>query len=191
MNLTVEEIRLTLQRQPDQSAVAPDQHKRQAAVLVPLYQENQVWNLLFTRRTNTVADHKGQVSFPGGSAENHDQTIEATALREAWEEIGLPFESVSILGRLKQVVSSSNYLITPIVGFIHWPFQIKISEDEVSRVFSIPLDWLANPLHHEHRPYFHKNGESEIEIFYQPYQGETVWGITASITEYFLGLICP
>lgn len=168
---------------------------RPAAVLIPLFNSNQeekkhhVWHVLMTRRTNTVADHQGQVAFPGGGAEPTDASPEMTALREAQEEIGLDPTQVRILGKMNSLWTISNYMVTPIVGVIPWPFPIVLEEVEVSRVFSIPLDWLAEQEHHEVRyraiptPYAEILGrEFHPVIYFQPYQEELLWGVSAEIT---------
>jgi len=85
-----------------------------AAVLIPLYQEDGDWKLLFTRRTDSVDIHAGQVSFPGGQIENADASIVATALREAQEEIGLNPEDVETLGQLNPLFTVTQFLATPI-----------------------------------------------------------------------------
>ncbi|HEX7972912.1 MAG TPA: CoA pyrophosphatase [Anaerolineales bacterium] len=108
---------------------------------------------------------------------------ETTALREAREEIGLEPGSVRLLGRLPTYLTVTNYSVTPVVGAIPWPFPMRISPEEVARVFTIPLDWLANPANHEARlrelpaPY-----EPVPVIYFQPYDGEVLWGASARFT---------
>jgi 8-oxo-dGTP pyrophosphatase MutT (NUDIX family) len=92
-----------------------------------------------------VAEHQGQVAFPGGRADPSDTTPEMTALREAHEEIGIDPTKVRILGRMQSLHTISNYVVTPIVGVIPWPVSFRLEETEVRRVFSIPLNWLADP----------------------------------------------
>jgi 8-oxo-dGTP pyrophosphatase MutT (NUDIX family) len=156
-------------------------HLRQAAVLLPLHFHEKQWNLLFTRRTETVIDHKGQVSFPGGAREDFDLNAEATALRESFEEIGLQQTQVKILGMLPAFQSISSYQIVPVVARIHWPVKLTLSAAEVSRVFSIPVRWLAECDHWQERIY-----RQYPVIFYDQFDGEQLWGITASITQLFL-----
>lgn len=155
---------------------------RPAAVLVPLFWEEDHWNLLFTRRTDTVQSHKGQVSFPGGASDPGDGSPEATALRETFEEIGLQPHDVTVIGRLGSHPTITSYLITPVVGCIHGPKAYLLSRHEVSRVFSIPLCWLADPNNWEERPRTTPVGFSENIIYYKPYDGEILWGATARIT---------
>jgi 8-oxo-dGTP pyrophosphatase MutT (NUDIX family) len=162
---------------------------RPAAVLVPLLWEEDHWSLLFTRRTETVQSHKGQVSFPGGGADPSDDSPETTALREAFEEIGLPPGSVRILGTLAVRPTISHYLVTPVVGRVAAPVEYLLSEHEVSHVFSIPLGWLADPANWEERPHPVPNGFFERVIYYRPYAGEILWGATARMTHDLLNVL--
>ncbi len=155
---------------------------RPAAVLVPLLWQDDEWHLLFTRRTDTVQTHKGQVSFPGGAVDPGDLTPEDTALREAHEEIGLVSEAVTLLGRLPWMVTVSSFLVTPVVARIHRPCEFKLSVDEVSRLFTIPLAWLADSSHWEERPRINRLGQEEKVVYFEPFDGEILWGITGRIT---------
>ena len=156
---------------------------RPAAVLIPFLRVADEWHLLFTRRTETVADHKGQVAFPGGSANPGDPSPEFTALREAEEEVGLNPADVSVLGRLCQLPTISNYCITPIVAVIPWPYPLHLAAIEVCRTFFIPLTWLADPAHHETRTRFLPGTSQSLPVIYfQPYDGELLWGVSAQIT---------
>src|SRR5688500_18358758 len=115
-----------------------------AAVLVPLVWQDDEWHLLFTRRTDRVESHKGQVSFPGGACDEGETTPEQTALREADEEIGLQANDIKVLGRLANLITISYFRVTPEVGAVKWPTLVRVGEREVAGVFTIPLEWLAN-----------------------------------------------
>ncbi len=167
---------------------------RPAAVLIPLFlnhssgDEADGWQVLLTRRTNSVAEHQGQVAFPGGRADPTDTTPEMTALREAREEIGLDPTQVRILGRMQTLHTISNYIVTPIVGVIPWPFIFQLEETEVSRVFSIPLNWLVDPNNHERRNRTIPEALAKIlqkdnfpVIYFHPYKDELLWGVSAEI----------
>jgi 8-oxo-dGTP pyrophosphatase MutT (NUDIX family) len=161
----------------------PTEPLRAAAVLIPLLVSEGEWHTLYTHRTDTVANHKSQVAFPGGSRDPEDVSLEATALREAHEEIGLDPRDVRILGRLTELPTVTNYYVAPVIGVIPWPYPLRIEENEVNRVFTIPLNWLSNPAHWEVRQ--HKlPGRSETYpvIFFQPYDNELLWGVSAQIT---------
>ncbi len=168
---------------------------RPAAVLVPLLraaippETGEQWHLLLTRRSNSLTKHRGQVAFPGGSSDPSDLTPEATALREAFEETGLPPADVTTLGLLNPMLTITNYHVTPVVGIIPWPHALQPSHDEVSRIFTIPLAWLADPAHREIRqrsvpPVYARvlGSDHASVIYFQPYDGETLWGISAEIT---------
>jgi len=168
---------------------------RPAAVLIPLFQSridkdaDLTWNVLLTRRTNSVAEHQGQVAFPGGRSDPSDTTPEMTALREAHEEIGLEPKQVRIMGRMDSLWTISNYLVSPIVGVIPWPFPVHLEETEVSTVFTIPLDWLADPANHEVRYRTIPNPIGRIlhrdlhpVIYFKSYNDEILWGVSAEIT---------
>jgi 8-oxo-dGTP pyrophosphatase MutT (NUDIX family) len=162
---------------------------RKAAVLIPLLCDGDRWHLLFIRRTETVQDHKGQVSFPGGAFEPEDANMDATALRETWEEVGIPPNEIYLLGKMPVFTTISSFAITPVVGQIPWPYPLKLEPAEVSRVFTIPIEWLASQANWSEKPYVRPNGRQEKVIFFDHYDGELLWGITARITLDFLKLL--
>lgn len=154
-----------------------------ASVLVPFLERDGGWHILFTRRSDTLVEHSGQVAFPGGSAEPEDASLEETALREAHEEIGLDPKAVHILGRLDSFITITNYILTPVVARIPWPFPLQLEKDEVERVFTIPLVWLVDPANHETRQRPLPSPAPDIRVIYfQPYDGEILWGVSAQIT---------
>jgi 8-oxo-dGTP pyrophosphatase MutT (NUDIX family) len=156
---------------------------RAAAVLLPLAWDGTDWQLLYTRRTDIVEHHKGQVSFPGGATDPEDASPEETALREAEEEIGLKRADVRILGRMAEMQTVTNFIITPIVGVIPWPYAFKVHTIEVDRLFTLPLAWLSN---RENWQEFIRQETGYSVITYFPYDGELLWGVTARITVEFI-----
>jgi 8-oxo-dGTP pyrophosphatase MutT (NUDIX family) len=195
-NLTEHAIRERLRSEPQPPDAIPKlelklpiiMRHRKASILVPLIPSEDGWQVLFTRRTDTVSDHKGLVSFPGGAAETTDQGPAETATREAWEEIGLPRGQTRICGYLENILEITGFLVTPVIGIIPWPFEKRYSETEVKRTFTIPLDWLANERNYRNRHYNDRENPalSRDVVFYDEYDGETVWGLTAYIT---IGLV--
>jgi 8-oxo-dGTP pyrophosphatase MutT (NUDIX family) len=109
-----------------------------SAVLVPVYLDGERYYIVFIRRTRTVKAHKGQISFPGGSREAEDRTLLDTALRESSEEIGLHPEDVEVLGELDdEVTTTSNYVVTPFVAAMPWPYRLIVNPAEVEEIITI------------------------------------------------------
>jgi len=155
---------------------------RVAAVLVPLYRNLGEWYMLFTERSEEVADHKGQVSFPGGQSHPQDADLATTALRESHEEIGLDPSAVRVLGLLEPMLTVTNFWVTPVVGAFDWPQSFRLAPVEVRDVFATPLRWLADASHMEWMEGKHPlTGEHLLTAIYAPYQGHTIWGATARI----------
>lgn len=159
---------------------------RRAAVLMPLLKVDGLWHILFTRRSDHLQDHKGQVSFPGGAAEALDENPVRTACRELEEEVGIPQNRVEVLGRMPDMPTITYFLVTPVVGVLAWPVAWQPNPTEVERVFTIPLCWLADASNWQERLYRLPDGLEHPVIFYKEYQGELLWGITARIVQIFL-----
>jgi 8-oxo-dGTP pyrophosphatase MutT (NUDIX family) len=204
-HLSEEEIARRLNRSNDPphdeaypSALLSDA-PRPAAVLVPLLLrkihelDEFSWHVLLTRRSDSLIEHRGQVAFPGGGSDIDDASPESTALREAQEEIGIRPEDVRILGRLESLLTISNYLVTPVVGVIPWPYKFELAIDEVSRVFTIPITWLADPNNYQIRqreipPPYSSILQSNVYpvIYFNIYDGEILWGVSAEITMHLI-----
>jgi 8-oxo-dGTP pyrophosphatase MutT (NUDIX family) len=149
-----------------------------AAVLVPLILTEEPGSILFTQRSRQLARHAGQVAFPGGERESQDASPSDTALRETWEEVGIPPNQVDLLGRLEPIRTSSGYLVTPIVGRIPWPIALRLATDEVEATFTIPWTWFiaTSKLRME------DGCPTSFALRYPAYEGHEVWGATAMIT---------
>ncbi len=161
-----------------------------AAVLIPLAWWQGEWHLVFTRRTEMVEHHKGQVSFPGGGCEIGETTAEETALREAEEEIGLRPVDVRLLGRLNDFITITGFRITPVVGIILWPFQMRLEPAEVGRAFVMPLAWLADRRNWEEETMTRPDSNRTVKVIrYHIYDNEILWGATARITHNFLSIL--
>jgi 8-oxo-dGTP pyrophosphatase MutT (NUDIX family) len=196
MNLTEEFISLRLHEAiksagPSSDGYAEidldsDDRLKCAAVLIPLVRQSDEWHILYTRRTDRVESHKGQVSFPGGACDEDETEPEQTALREAEEEIGINPAQVKVLGRLANLITISYFRVTPVVGVVKWPAVFRVGEHEVARVFTIPLGWLANA---SNRWQFERPGITRTLIAYHPYDGELLWGATARMTVDFLKVL--
>jgi 8-oxo-dGTP pyrophosphatase MutT (NUDIX family) len=164
---------------------------RRAAVLAPLYvRDKELW-LLLTRRTDSLAHHAGQISFPGGAAEPGEQDLLDTALRETREEIGLPRRAVIPLGRLSPVhvrpTGPPGFYVQPYVGAIPWPFELTPSSGEIAEIVEIPVPALMNPRVVEERE-VERDGRRDRLLFYH-YGRHVVWGATARILWELLGIL--
>ena len=163
-----------------------DANRISSAVLVPIYCKRGEYYLLFTKRTQKVKDHKGQISFPGGAKEGNE-TLVNTALRECAEEIGLAAEEVEILGELDDTMSvTSNYVISPFVALIPWPYQFKVSEEEIDELVEAPVSAFLDGVCQ-----CREEGTTAGEVvnsFSYHYQGRVIWGVTARVLKQFLDI---
>jgi len=152
---------------------------RPAAVLVPVVTREERLTVLFTRRTAHLSDHAGQISFPGGRAEPGDANAAETALRETTEEIGLEASRVEVLGELPQYVTVTGYRVTPVVGLVFPPFELRPDTFEVAEVFEVPLEFLIDPENHQRNSIVYEGGARHY--YAVPYEGHYIWGATAGM----------
>jgi 8-oxo-dGTP pyrophosphatase MutT (NUDIX family) len=150
-----------------------------AAVLIPVVNREDELKVLFTRRAANLAQHAGQISFPGGHIEESDNEPIDAALRETEEEVGLPRHHIDVIGQLENYISRTGFEITPIVGVIEPPFTVVPQPSEVAEVFEVPLSFLLNPENH-HRHTREISGENR-EFYAMPYGEYYIWGVTAGI----------
>ena len=160
-----------------------------AAVLVPLFKKDGSCHLLFTKRSEQVKYHKGEISFPGGMVDEGDQELIGTALRDAFEEIGLKETDVQIIGILDDIVTTTEFIVTPIVGLFPYPYPFRISQVEIAELIEVPLSFLLTEENLSEKEIF-RGDQKEIIYFYQ-YGNHTIWGATARILKQFLDLIAP
>jgi 8-oxo-dGTP pyrophosphatase MutT (NUDIX family) len=158
-----------------------------AAVLVPLFKKGEDCHLLFTKRSDQVKYHKGEISFPGGVVDEEDSELISTALREAFEEIGLKENDVQIIGILDDIVTITEFIVTPIVGLFPYPYLFKVSEVEIAELIEVPLASLLDEDCFSEREIF-RGGRNEVVYAYQ-YEKHIIWGATALILKQFLDLI--
>jgi len=161
----------------------------QAAVLIPITVWGDELAILFTKRTNSVNSHQNQISFPGGAIEKKDADPLAAALRETEEEIGIKKKDIEILGELEARNTSTGFYIYPFVGFIHNLDEIQINKLEVERIIYIPEKWLRDPKNSHTEIYKGRDTRTYPVIAFSNYDGEKVWGITASLVRKLLGII--
>jgi 8-oxo-dGTP pyrophosphatase MutT (NUDIX family) len=176
-------IKTILEKRPVKEMEETDSGLRHAAVLVPLFQFERAYHVLFTKRTNRVDAHKGQISFPGGAVDEEDGSFRETALREAHEEIGLRPEDVRILGRTDDAQTvASNFVIHPFVGLIPYPYPFKISTGEVKKLIEVPFGFFLSDPSRNRTMEVEYEGKTYRSAAY-PFDGEVIWGATARIME--------
>ncbi len=158
-----------------------------ASVLIPLVLRQEL-TVLLTQRTDHLTDHPSQISFPGGRAETSDADAVATALREAYEEIGLEASHVEVLGSLPTYTTGTGFVVTPVVGLVRPVFDLKPDPFEVAEVFEVPLAWLMDPSHHQRHAV--EVGGVKREFLSIPWPGADargqprhyfIWGATAAM----------
>ena len=155
-----------------------------AGVLVPIIVNSEGSELLFTKRTEQVETHKGQVSFPGGMADSRDVDIVHTALREAWEEVGIPASFITVIGMLDDLPTPTGFVITPVVGIINNMPPLAPNPDEVAEVFHVPLSFFATPSAGRSEPREFRG--KYHEVWFYEHEGHTIWGVTAIIVRSLL-----
>lgn len=159
-----------------------------AAVLVPVLGGSEGDSLLYTKRSDRLETHRGQISFPGGKWSKADADLVGTALRESWEEVGIVPQHVQILGQLDEIVTVTGFVITPVVGYLPAPYPLQPNPAEIARLLEVPLADLlrlqAFRLEVREAPDGRKMSLYSFES-----QGELIWGATARITKQLIDLL--
>ncbi len=181
----IEKIRAVLQQRQPQKLKIPGFIP--AAVIIPFFSKNDQAHILFTLRTEKVEHHKGQVSFPGGAWEEQDADLRQTALRETYEEVGIPPGDISIIGQLDDFPTITSFLVTPFVATIPYPYPASLSDDEVEKLLEVPLELFLVPDHFELKEKEY-NGKS-YPIFYYYFGDVAIWGVTGFIINRFIELV--
>jgi 8-oxo-dGTP pyrophosphatase MutT (NUDIX family) len=171
--------------------------RNNASVLVPLVQRDEGLTVLLTQRTSHLRDHAGQISFPGGRAEDSDADAIDTALREAEEEVGLARRHVEVIGALPVYRTVTNYDVTPIVALVRPPFELVIDAHEVAEAFEVPLSFLMTPANHQRHVFEFAGARREFLSMPWPRpdadaRGEGdyfIWGATAAMLRNFYRLL--
>ncbi len=150
-----------------------------AAVLIAIVVRESGLTILLTQRTAHLRDHAGQVSFPGGRCEPEDSSPVATALREAQEEVGVAPAQVEVIGQLPDYSTGTGFLVTPVVGLVTPPLNLKLDDFEVAEVFEPPFDFLLDVANHQ-RHQIEVRGALH-EYWAMPWRGYYIWGATAGM----------
>lgn len=159
----------------EQNVCPPAGAPRQAAILLALTDEEDP-RLLMIRRGLNLSTHPGEIAFPGGKRDAEDADIFATALREAWEEVALPSESVRYAGMLMSQISLANLFVTPIVGVIPSDVSLRADPGEVSEILYVPLSFFTEPKHLRADRVM-RDGDERISARFQ-YEHYTIWGLS-------------
>jgi 8-oxo-dGTP pyrophosphatase MutT (NUDIX family) len=158
----------------------------QAAVLVPIVERAEP-TVLLTQRTSHLANHSGQIAFPGGKVDDTDADVVAAALREAHEEVGLAAGYVQVLGNLPVYTTGSAFIVTPVVALVRPGFTLAPNAGEVADVFEVPLAFLMNPANHRRHTLTVEG--MQRHWFSMPYQSDEmerfIWGATAGMLRNF------
>jgi len=181
----IEEIRDILNKR--NRRVIENRSFARAAVLVPLFKKEEDYHVLFTKRTDQVKYHKGEISFPGGTFDEEDLELQRTALREAFEEIGLKESDVQMLGVLDDIVTITEFIVTPFVGFFPYPYPFKVSPIEIAELIEVPLSSLLDEKCFGEREII--QGDRQRIVYTYQHGNHTIWGATALILKQFLDLI--
>ena len=172
----------------DGQRLHPDRKPTPASVLVPLVMRADGLHVMLTQRTDHLHDHPGQISFPGGRAEEHDADEVATALRETEEEVGLARRHIEVIGLLPVYTTVTGYVVTPVVALVQPEFTLALDAFEVAEAFEVPLNFLMTPAHHR-RHAFEMMGHQR-QFLSMPWQANGpdgrartyfIWGATAAM----------
>ncbi|HET9576426.1 MAG TPA: CoA pyrophosphatase [Usitatibacter sp.] len=190
-------VRRLAEHPPLEQLMTADERERQhenamralkpAAVLLLVVNHREDPTVVFTQRTAHLADHAGQISFPGGRCDPGDGTPERTALREAHEEIGLPPHAVEVLGRLPDYRTSTGFAVTPIVGWAEPPLAYQPDPYEVADVFEVPLAFLLDTRNHRYESAFYKGRMRNY--WAMPFGERFIWGATAGMLVTFQRIV--
>jgi len=159
-----------------------------AAVLIPIFRREDRYQVLYTRRSDDMQSHQGQVAFPGGRFDSSDRNLMETALREAHEEVGIVPDDVEVIGRLPVFGTRvSGYSVTPFVGTIPDAIDLRPDPAEVAEIFSVPFEVLSDPRFRGRYQFKRGGGSANFPAIL--YGGQVIWGLTLRITENLLELL--
>jgi 8-oxo-dGTP pyrophosphatase MutT (NUDIX family) len=186
----LDRLRLKLRRADAVERPLPGTELKAAAVLLPLLRDATEIRLLYTRRSDRLASHRGEVAFPGGRFDRRDPHLLAAALREAYEEVGIEPQSVDVLGSFEgRRTHSTDIMVTPFVGVVQGSPTLRPDPKEVAEIFEVPLAALSDPRYRgAYR--WQRNGSTS----HRPailYHGQVIWGLTYELTMRFLELVLP
>jgi 8-oxo-dGTP pyrophosphatase MutT (NUDIX family) len=181
---TVARLQAQLARRPAIEIDAPQY--RRAAVLIPLIRSGDGWSILFSRRSEDLNAHRGQVAFPGGGVESGEALHDA-AIRESFEEVGIPPNRIELIGRLDDVVTNSGFLVAPFAGVIREPVEYVLQASEVVEVFEVPIAALLAPGNPQVR--YVSWRKRSYPAYYYTHGTYEIWGLTGRMLKAFLDIV--
>ncbi len=181
----IEEIRKILSSRV--KLVLPLGNLTPAAVTVPLFEKEEQWHVLLTRRTQGVRHHKGEISFPGGAWDETDTSLLDTALRETEEEVGIRREDMEVLGELDDIRTMSHFRISPYVVTFPYPYPFRACDAEIDEILEISLAGLQHEARVEEKLAEYENQQATVYYFH--YQTVVIWGATAKILKQLFDLV--
>src|SRR4030042_5141589 len=158
---------------------------KNSAVMILFINRQNIPHLIFTKRTEWVETHKGQISFPGGMRDSTDADLFQTARRETFEEIGIEPEQIQLLGQLDDFYTVTNFIVSPFVGVVTYEFRYRINEREVAKVLEVPLSLFLESTYFEVKKWPYQN--RLYDVYFYHYQQEVIWGATAFMVNRFIG----
>lgn len=161
---------------------------KEAAVMMLLMNKEGAPHVVLTKRTETVATHKGQVALPGGGVDEGDGGSLEAAFRETEEEIGIERNKIEYLGRFDDYISIAGFRVACHVGAVEYPYSCRLSRDEIETCFEAPLEMFVNAAYD--RCELVKWQGNEYRVYFYHYQGYEIWGMTARILTDFGQIIC-
>ncbi len=179
--LTEERIEEVLRsRRP---SLVTETHLTPSAVVIPIFRRSEGWCAIFTKRSQEVNAHKGEISFPGGVLEPGESALGA-ALRELEEELGIRKESLRLLGELDEILTITGFRIRPFVACVDWPVALSLSRGEIEEIFILSLNHFLDPARLKIKHWQRK--DQDYPVYYFEFPECTVWGATAKIVKNFL-----
>ena len=171
--------RFSSRMQAERNQLVTAQTAKEAAVLVGIVLHEGAWQILLTKRAETLRQHTGQIAFAGGRKDAQDDSLTATALREAYEETAIPIAAWQTFAPLPFYDTPSGYRVTPVPAICTQPVNPKANPDEVAEIFYLPLDFTLNLQNYTFRQLHHNNQTLALPAL--PFQRYDIWGLTALI----------
>jgi 8-oxo-dGTP pyrophosphatase MutT (NUDIX family) len=172
------------------AAPPPDDLKSAAVLVALMHRKGGGLDVLYTRRSDRLASHRGQVAFPGGRFDRRDSDLMAAALRETHEEVGIPPELVRVLGTFPgRRTNATDITVTPFVGLIEGDPVLTPDPREVADIFRVPLEALSDPRYRGSYRWKREGHTRATDFPAIHYAGQIIWGLTYSLTLTFLNLL--